>query len=219
MKTPLLIATRNEGKVREFADMLSAVGDFDVHSLSDVDATGFEPAETGRTFRVNACFKAEAYAKRLNMLALADDSGLSVDALGGAPGVFSARFAKMAGAGEGDAANNAHLLRRLRKIPDDQRRAHFACVLALAGPERGTLFTAAGRFDGRILHEPRGDNGFGYDPLFYVDDAGQTSAEMTSEEKHARSHRGQATRRLQSLIAKFGLGKSNRAINADTWTR
>ena len=200
---PLLIATRNAGKVREFSEMLSGVGVFGIVDLTQLDGE-FEPEETGRTFRANACFKAEAYARQYNMLALADDSGLAVDALGGAPGVYSARFAERAGAGRGDGDNNAYLLRRLRNVPNENRTAHFACVLALACPTRATLFTAAGQFDGTILQKPRGTNGFGYDPLFFVDDAGKTSAELTPDEKHARSHRGKALRRLQRLFAAFG---------------
>ena len=196
--TTLIVATRNAGKVREFADLLTS---FDVQPLDPAD--DFEPEETGRTFRANACLKAEAYAKHLDALTLADDSGLAVDALGGAPGVYSARFAATHGAGSGDAANNAYLLRRLADVPEDERTARFVCVLALACPRRGTLFTAEGTFAGRLLHEPRGTGGFGYDPLFYVDDAGMTSAEMTPEQKHARSHRGQATRRLKTLVDRF----------------
>ncbi|MEL7238743.1 MAG: non-canonical purine NTP pyrophosphatase, partial [Planctomycetota bacterium] len=115
------------------------------------------------------------------------------------------RFAEMANAGQGDDANNAHLLRRMRHVADGQRTARFVCVLALAHPKLGTLMTTAGTFEGRILREPRGSNGFGYDPLFYVADAGKTSAEMSPAEKHARSHRGKASRRLKALLERFPL--------------
>lgn len=206
----LLIATRNRGKAAEFRQMLAdfAEATRDLNELTADD--GFEPEETGRTFRENACLKASAYAKRYGCHALADDSGLAADALDGAPGVFSARFAEMNNAGTGeqatrDADNNAYVLRRLRKVPDEQRTASFVCVLAIADPIGRILYTAQGSVTGRILHEPRGSNGFGYDPLFFHEPSGCTTAELSGEAKHAISHRGAALRRLRTLVDRHGL--------------
>ena len=196
----LLVATRNRGKVAEFAEMLGGAA-VRVESLADV-ATELDPEETGRTFRANACLKASAYARETGRWTLADDSGLSVDALGGRPGVYSARFAAMNGAGKGDADNNAHLLRLLDKVPDAQRTARFECVLAVADPAGRIVYTAEGTVEGRILREPRGESGFGYDPLFFVGDAGKTTAEMLPAEKHAVSHRGRALARLRALMSR-----------------
>ena len=172
----------------------------------DNEQTDLEPDETGRTFRANAVLKATAYARHLKCWALADDSGLAVDALGGQPGVHSARFAELAGAGRGDADNNAHLLRLLGQVPDERRTARFICVLALADPRGVIWYTAEGAVEGRIAHEPRGTNGFGYDPLFLLPELGRTTAELEPDQKHALSHRGQALRRLCGLLARYGLG-------------
>jgi XTP/dITP diphosphohydrolase len=201
--TPLLVATRNPGKAREFAAMLGKVV-----GLGDLpDDDGFEPDETGRTFRDNAVLKAQAYATRHRRRTLADDSGLVVDALDGQPGVHSARFARRNGVGGNDpttrdADNNSYLLRRLRAVPDEQRTARFVCVLVLCDADGRVLVTAEGSVEGRILREPRGTNGFGYDPLFEHAASSRTTAEMTPDEKHAVSHRGEALRRLQSLLAR-----------------
>ena len=194
----LLIATRNEGKVAEFAEMLGDAG-VAIRSLAEVD-DDFEPEETGRTFRANACLKASAYAARLNGWALADDSGLAVDALEGRPGVYSAPFAAMNGAGQGDQANNRYLLQLMQDVPDDQRAARFVCVLALADPLGRVVLTAEGTVEGRLLREERGENGFGYDPLFLVPDRNRTTAELSPADKHAISHRGQALRRMHDLM-------------------
>ena len=202
MKHFLLIATRNPGKVKEFAALFSEIG-VGVRDLSSV-GDDFEPEETGRTFRDNAVLKAEAYAGRYECFALADDSGLSVNALGGEPGVYSARFASRSNAGSGDAANNAYLLRRLKSVPEEKRTGRFECVLALAGPDGRTIYTTEGSVEGTILREPRGENGFGYDPLF-LHASGRTTAEMTPDEKHAVSHRGLASRRLRALLDRHGL--------------
>ena len=194
----LLVATRNRGKVAELAEMLGGAG-VRVQSLDDV-STDLDPEEIGRTFRANACLKASAYARETGRRTLADDSGLSVDALAGRPGVYSARFAAMNNAGRGDADNNAHLLRLLDKVPDARRTARFECVLAVADPAGRIVYTAEGTVEGRILREARGENGFGYDPLFFMDDAGKTTAEMSPAEKHAISHRGRALARLRGLM-------------------
>ena len=192
----LLIATTNPGKVREFREMLGV----EVSSLADLDAYDEVP-ETGRTFLQNACLKASGYAKQTGRTVIADDSGLEVDALGGAPGVNSARFASDHGAGSGDADNNRLLLAKLADVPDEQRTARFRCVLAVAAPDGAILLTAAGSCEGSILREPRGDNGFGYDPLFLLAGSERTTAELSPAEKHAASHRGAAMRRLKRLMA------------------
>ena len=203
MDGTLLIATGNAGKAREFREML---GDSRFarrftgwRTLADYPP-GPEVEETGHTFRANACLKASGYATRHHTWTLADDSGLEVDALGGSPGVLSARWAAHNNAGKGDADNNATLLKQLEGVPDDRRTARFVCVLALADPKGEIIATVRDTVEGRILHSPRGTNGFGYDPLFLVDATGHTSAEMSPDEKHAISHRGKALRRLKALL-------------------
>lgn len=167
--------------------------------------------ETGRTFLANACLKAAGYARQFDTWALADDSGLEVDALDGAPGVSSARWAKLHGAGEGDAANNLLLLRQMEAVPDDRRTGRFVCVLALADPAGRIILTARDTVEGRVLRSPRGSNGFGYDPLFFVDALGRTTAELTAAEKHAISHRGKALRRMRELMGRTGLAPAGGA--------
>jgi non-canonical purine NTP pyrophosphatase (RdgB/HAM1 family) len=197
----LLIATGNVGKAREFREMLSSDGASDVRwkTLSDFPP-GDEVEETGLTFRANACLKASTYALRHKMWTLADDSGLEVDALEGSPGVLSARWAQHHRSGKGDADNNALLLRQLENAPDEQRTARFVCVLALSDANGQTILTARDTVEGRILRNPRGNNGFGYDPLFLINAFNQTAAELAPEQKHAISHRGKALRKLKDLM-------------------
>ena len=194
----LLIATSNPGKVREFREMLGS----DRFQWSDLsEHRSIVPVEeTGTTFRANAALKAAYYAKQLQTWALADDSGLEVDALGCKPGVYSARWAEMHQAGQGDADNNALLLQQLETIPDSKRTARFVCVLALSDPSGRIILTARDTVEGRILHAPRGSNGFGYDPLFFIDEMGCTTAELPSARKHEISHRGKALRQLRQLM-------------------
>lgn len=194
----LLIATGNAGKVREFREMLGH-DRFTWHDLKQMPGLKEVP-ETGDTFFANACLKASGYATQAGMWALADDSGLEVDALSGKPGVYSARWAQMNQNGSGDADNNRTLLQQLRDVPDEQRTGRFVCVLALADPQGKIILTARDTVEGRILHEPRGNNGFGYDPLFYIDAMGKTTAELNPEEKHQISHRGKALRTMQKLM-------------------
>jgi XTP/dITP diphosphohydrolase len=194
----LLIATTNPGKIREFRQMLGAER-FEWTDLSE--HPGVEaPEETGRTFRANACLKAIHYARLFNTAAIADDSGLEVDALAGSPGVHSARWAELNAAGKGDADNNALLLKQLANVPDEKRTARFVCVLALADTKGRVLLTVRDTVEGRIIHQARGANGFGYDPLFYVDSHACTTAELSADAKHQISHRGKALRRLRKLI-------------------
>ncbi len=203
MQLLIAIATGNPGKVREFRQMLGDAR-FAWSDLSE--HREIPPAdETGQTFRANACLKASYYATRLNTWALADDSGLEVDALHGSPGVLSARWAEVNNAGKGDTDNNALLLQQLAPVADEKRTARFVCVLALSDPAGRIVLTARDTVEGRIIHAPRGDNGFGYDPLFFIDELGKTTAELSPEEKHGISHRGKALRRMKELMEAAGI--------------
>ena len=199
----LLIATGNPGKVKEFREMLGA-GRFAWSDLSKKRKV-IPVEETGDTFRANACLKASGYAKQFDTWALADDSGLEVDALDAKPGVFSARWAEINHAGKGDAENNALLLKQLSDVPEEKRTARFVCVLALADPKGRIILTARDTVEGRIIHDPRGNNGFGYDPLFLMADSGKTTAELEPAQKHAISHRGKALRQMKKLMERAGL--------------
>lgn len=209
--TPLIcIATGNPGKVAELRPIFAELG-IGVVGLGDLDTTpttGFhEPDETGDTFEANATIKAIGYAKQTGTLCLADDSGLEVDALSGAPGVISSHYSSDGAEdnrprAERDAANNERLLRELADVPIEQRSARFVCVMVLAIPDGEVLATSRGAFEGRIGTEPRGENGFGYDPLFLVaPDHARTSAEMVPGEKNAISHRAKAARKMAEAIA------------------
>ena len=194
LKNQLLIATRNEGKAKEFVELFKSRG-YKIKTLLDYpDIEDIE--ETGQTFEENARLKAEGIANRLKCLVLADDSGLKVDALGGQPGVYSARYA---GERKSDAANNAKLLHELTDVPQDERTAQFHCTLVLAEPGKDSL-VVSGELPGYIGRIPRGSEGFGYDPLFYVPEKEKTMAEMTPEEKNAISHRAQALKELDKKI-------------------
>jgi len=197
-KYEVVLASRNRGKLRELERLLrDELGDVIVlRSLDDIGFTE-DIEENGTTFAENALIKANTVAA-LGYIALADDSGLSVDALGGAPGVYSARYA--GGHGD-DAANNALLLENLKGKAD--RSAAFISVFACAFPDGREPIVAEGRAPGEILSAPKGDGGFGYDPLFYVAPLGKTFAELSAEEKNAISHRGMAVRAFAKLFAKW----------------
>ena len=190
----LLIATNNAGKIREYRAILAGIP-FVLTSLSeeriDVD---FE--EQGETFAENAVAKAQAYAKVSGLLTLADDSGLEVDALGGAPGVRSARYA---GEGATDADRIALLLSQLRNVPLAQRTGRFRCVIAVAEPG-GEVAAVEGHVEGLIAEEPRGSQGFGYDPVFLLPELGRTMAELPPAEKNSLSHRAIAARAARGLL-------------------
>lgn len=195
----VLVASGNAKKLVELETVLSELGISGVElvSLRDVDAYP-EPAETGLTFAENALIKARAGAAATGLPCVADDSGLAVEALNGMPGVLSARWS--GGHGD-DQANNDLLLAQLIDIPDEHRGAAFVSCCALVVPG-GSEVTAEGRWEGTLLRAPRGTNGFGYDPIFQPADAGgRSSAELTAEEKNARSHRGKALRELAPRIA------------------
>jgi XTP/dITP diphosphohydrolase len=182
----LLLATLNQGKIREFAEAFVRTG-IDVVGL-DVIPDRDEVEETGETFEANARLKADYYSSLCEMPVLADDSGLEVDALGGEPGVRSARYG---GPGLDTAGRNQKLLEALQGIAEAQRTARFRCVLAVARAGE-TLATFEGAVEGRILEEPQGDNGFGYDPLFFHPESGCTTAELSTSAKRLISHRGAA---------------------------
>jgi XTP/dITP diphosphohydrolase len=193
MSRALVVATRNKGKLREIVDLLGK--DVDIRSLDEYpDAPEVE--EDGETFEANALKKARTISAHTGEITLGDDSGLEVDALDGAPGIHSARFAGLE-ATDGD--NNAKLLECLRNVDDEARTARFRCVLALVAPE-GDEQTVTASWEGRILREPRGDHGFGYDPLFYSPDHNVTSAELPTQEKNKISHRGQALAKARDSI-------------------
>ena len=191
----LLLATRNAHKTREFRELLGP--GFDVIDLSSFPEIAI-PKETGRTFEENATLKAIAASKQLPSLVIADDSGLEVDALGGAPGIFSARYA---GENAGDVPNVNKLLRELRKrnIATEKRSARFRCVIALAQNGK-VLGVFEGFVEGKIVEPPRGSGGFGYDPIFEPKGFDQTFAEMTAESKNKISHRGQAIAALRKAL-------------------
>jgi XTP/dITP diphosphohydrolase len=203
----VLFATTNPHKVRELSRVLEPLG-FTVKSLDSLASPPPEPVEDADTFAGNARLKAVAYAAATGVTCLAEDSGLEVDALGGAPGVHSARYAGIPGSREEkDRANNAKLLAALSGVPVEKRTARFVCAMCLAAPEGTVLAETAGTYEGVIADAPRGTNGFGYDPLLYLPDVGLTSAELSPEEKSARSHRGKATRlmaeRLRELAGRL----------------
>jgi XTP/dITP diphosphohydrolase len=191
----LIIATGNPGKLREFQALLEGLP-FTLSSLASVGVAA--PEETGTTFFSNALLKARHAAAVTGAPAIADDSGLEVDALGGAPGVHSARYA---GPGADDAANNAKLLRALASIPPLERSARYRCVLVFVdGPGDDAPLSAAGTWEGRIADAPRGAGGFGYDPYFWLPELGMTAAELDPAEKNRLSHRGQAMRELRAKL-------------------
>ncbi len=192
----LMLATTNPGKVKEFRTLLGQYKRFEGLTLltpKDWPERLPEVEETGATFAENARLKAVALAQATGMTALADDSGLCVDALGGEPGLHSARWA---GVGVSDADRNARLRARLLGVPAERRAARYVCVVSLAGPDGGSI-EAEGTCEGAILEAPRGVSGFGYDPLFLVPEFGRTMAELTEEEKNRVSHRAMA---LQALL-------------------
>jgi XTP/dITP diphosphohydrolase len=189
----LVLATGNAGKLREMREIL-APWRVDVRALSEFTADSAE--ETGLTFVENALLKARFAAQVSGLPAIADDSGLEVDALHGAPGIYSARFA---GPAADDASNNALLLRELAAVEAAGRTARYRCAMAfLRWPEDPAPVIAQAAWEGRIGHSARGTGGFGYDPLFFVDDGARTAAELDPAEKNQRSHRGQA---LHGLVA------------------
>jgi len=193
----LLIASANRGKVAEYRSLLEGL-ECDLVSLRDVGISG-DVEETGTTYAENARIKAVTFAARSGLVTLADDSGLEVDALGGEPGIYSARYA---GDGATDAERVAFLLRKLEGVPAERRGARFVCVIAVSTPEGDVTF-CRGECPGMIASAPRGANGFGYDPAFLLPDRGETMAELSSGEKDRVSHRGRAAVLARGVIREF----------------
>jgi XTP/dITP diphosphohydrolase len=194
MTIPVLIASGNRGKIREFSELLlgSALRPIAPQDLGIV----LEVEETGSSYLENALIKGHAYATAAAMVALADDSGIEVDALGGAPGIYSARFG---GVGLSDSDRTARLLEQLQLTGGQSRSARYRCALALVRTD-GDIRQAEGTCEGVITKAPRGSNGFGYDPVFFLPDYGKTMAELSSEEKHRVSHRARAVRSLLDAL-------------------
>ncbi len=193
----LVLASGNKGKIAELQHLLDGM-DIQVHSMKEYPEIG-EIVEDGSTFAENALKKARTVCAATGQAALADDSGLMVDYLDGAPGIYSARFA---GEGHDDAANNAKVLDLMQGVPDEQRGAQFFCAIALVLPD-GREYTVEGFCRGTLLHELQGEGGFGYDPLFYVADLQKTFAELSMEEKNAISHRGKANGKAVEIIERL----------------
>ncbi len=192
----IVLATGNQGKVREMADLLADFG-FDVVAQSEFNVS--EVAETGTTFIENAVIKARHAAKETGLAAIADDSGLEVDFLKGAPGIYSARYA---GEGASDQQNLEKLLDAMQGVPQEQRTARFHCVLVLMRHELDpTPIVCHGKWEGRILTEAQGDNGFGYDPVFFVPEDNCASAELEPTRKKQLSHRGKALKQLFATLS------------------
>ena len=194
----LFFATGNQGKVKE---LMSLIAPYEIEILTMNDFPDFEaPEETGATFRENAYIKAKAAADYSGIPALADDSGITVDALNGAPGVYSARYS---GENATSEANNQKLLDAMKYVPTGQRQAQFRASLALVFPD-GRIFDSEGVVEGELLFEYRGSGGFGYDPLFYLESFGKTTAELTMEEKNKISHRGRAFQGMVAQMVEIG---------------
>lgn len=196
---PLVIATNNRGKLREFRELLDGCG-FQLVTPAELGIP-FDPEETGASFEENARIKAVEAMRSCGLPALADDSGLEIDHLGGRPGIFSARYA---GGDRTDASLTEQeqveiVLAEMRGVPEAQRTARFRCVIAIATPD-GRVQTADGVFEGRIAYEARGEHGFGYDPIFVVPELGVTSAELVPAEKNRISHRAHAARKARELL-------------------
>ncbi|BAN69922.1 RdgB/HAM1 family non-canonical purine NTP pyrophosphatase [endosymbiont of unidentified scaly snail isolate Monju] len=196
----IVLASNNKGKLRELGELLA---DHDIELVPQGELDIPEAVEDGLSFVENAILKARHACALSGLPAIADDSGLEVDALRGAPGIHSARYAGTHG---DDAANNRKLLEALREVPDEDRTARFQCVMVFMRHAKDpTPMVCQGSWEGRILHEPRGENGFGYDPLFWVPDENATAAELPAGVKNALSHRGKALRELMRRLTERGL--------------
>ncbi len=190
----LIFATGNEHKMQEIRMILADCG-YEILSMKEAGIEA-DIVEDGKTFEENATIKAEAIRKMTNCLVLADDSGLEVDYLDKAPGIYSARFM---GEDTSYKIKNQAIIDKLGGVPDEERTARFVCAIAAAFPD-GTTVTRRGTIEGRIGYEERGENGFGYDPIFYLPEKGKTTAELSPEEKNSISHRGNALRLIKEVI-------------------
>ena len=196
--TEIIFATGNKDKMREIREIMA---DCDVHIVSMKEAgIRVDIVEDGTTFEENAKIKARAVAAHTDAIVLADDSGLEIDYLNKEPGIYSARYL---GEDTPYSIKNAEILKRCEGVPDEKRDARFVCVIACAYPD-GTVDTATGIIEGKLAKEPKGENGFGYDPIFYLPERGMTTGEMEPEEKNAISHRGIAIRKMVEILKKRG---------------
>lgn len=189
----IIAATKNKNKLREFGEILKG---FDIISQEEA-GVDIDVEETGTTFEENSHLKAKAIFDATGICAIADDSGLCVDALGGEPGIYSARYG---GEGLDDKGRTKLLLKNMESVPDEKRSARFVCVITLVGNEG--VITARGECEGKIDYSPKGENGFGYDPVFFVKQFGKTMAEVSPEEKNAISHRGKALKSFAEKLNK-----------------
>ena len=197
----VIFATGNENKLREIREIMS---DMDIEIVSMKDAGYFtDVEETGTTFEENAYLKASAIARKCKLPTLADDSGLEIDYLGKEPGIYSSRYM---GEDTPYPVKNAELLRRMEGVPDEERTARFVCAICYVRPD-GTSETVRQTMEGRIAYRIAGENGFGYDPIFYLPEKGCTSAELSPEDKNAISHRGKALRLMKTILEKEANGK------------
>lgn len=196
----LLIATQNQGKLREYRRIL-ADSELNIIGLADVGLGDLDVEETGMTFEENAILKAKAYAEASGKLVLADDSGLVVDALNGEPGVYSARYG---GNGLDDAGRRKHLLKNMRDVAESERSARFKCVIVIVDPKNDKSYTVEGACEGQILlEECDAGKGFGYDALFLPEGFSKSFAELDSDEKNSISHRGNAAKKLPEILAQL----------------
>lgn len=191
----LLVASTNDGKIKEIREQLKDF-DFEIIALEKFPQLQ-DIKEDGGSFKENALKKARLSAKETGLLTLADDSGLEVDALDGRPGIYSARYS---GKNASDEKNNEKLLEELKGVPEEKRSARFRCVMAIYDPVNDYKVTVAGKCEGRILESPRGKNGFGYDPLFYVNSEKKAMAEISSDKKNEISHRAVALNKMKKVI-------------------
>ena len=204
--TELLLATNNPGKVREYCLLLQGLP----FVVTTAGKRGIKVTlgESGATFEQNAALKAKTYTQISGLISLADDSGLEVDALGGEPGPLSARYA---GEGASDEARMDFLLRKLSAVPWERRSARFRCVIAIATPD-GKLELCHGECEGFIAFQPKGENGFGYDPIFYLPELDKTMAELSIEQKNKVSHRGKAAQKARQILARLAEAEIERTL-------
>lgn len=195
--TKIIFASKNKGKIKEANEILKDFP-YEVISMSEA-GVDIDVVEDGETFEENAMKKAAEIMRITGSVAMADDSGICVEALGGKPGVYSARFA---GEDSTDQQRNEKLLEMMKEVPTGQRDAKFVCVIAVAFPN-GKHFTVRGECSGEIAAEPKGENGFGYDPIFYVPEFKMTTAQMNPEQKHQISHRGRAMQKMKQELKKY----------------
>lgn len=196
-KKKLVFATGNQGKVNEFRQMLGE--EYEICSMKDLNLD-IDIVEDGKTFEENAVIKAKAVMEATGEMVLADDSGFEVDCLNKEPGIYSARYM---GEDTPYSIKNQELLRRCEGVPEEKRDARFVCVIACAYPD-GSVDTATGIIEGKIAHEPKGENGFGYDPIFFLPERGCTTGELLPEEKNQISHRGIAIRKMVKILKEKG---------------